>query len=65
MFNEVNFFQVLNNRIYRYYEKPLEPLSNIKDEDHLVAYRLPSKSEESMRLEITHRKKDRSVIKSL
>ncbi|CAA6655882.1 unnamed protein product [Spirodela intermedia] len=50
--------EILNHRIYRYFDKPLEPLSNIKDEDHIVAYRLPMKHEKSIKLEITHRKKD-------
>ncbi|CAA7391267.1 unnamed protein product [Spirodela intermedia] len=53
--------EILNHRIYRYFDKPLEPLSNIKDEDHIVAYRLPMKHEKSIKLEITHRKKDRST----
>ncbi|XP_078448386.1 ubiquitin carboxyl-terminal hydrolase 9-like [Wolffia australiana] len=56
---ELILVEVLNHRIHRYYERPLLPLTHIKDEDHLVAYRLPSKQEKSTRLEITHRKKDR------
>ncbi|MQM01055.1 hypothetical protein Taro_033807 [Colocasia esculenta] len=53
--------EVYNHRIYQYLDKPFELLSNIKDEDHIVAYRLPAKCEKSVRLEIMHRKKDRSM----
>ena len=37
-----NFFvQVYNNKIIRYLEDPSDSLSLIRDEDRLVAYRLP------------------------
>lgn len=49
-------FQVYGNRIYRYLENSFESLSNIKDEEHIVAYRLPIHHEKLLRLEILHRR---------
>ena len=51
-------------RIYRYLTNPIEGLHNIKDEDILVAYRLPIGHEKHMRLEILHRRADRLVYAS-
>ncbi|XP_062200274.1 ubiquitin carboxyl-terminal hydrolase 9-like [Phragmites australis] len=51
--------EVYEHRIYRYLTNPLETLYNIKDEDLLVAYKLPVGHEKLLRLEILHRKGDR------
>lgn len=50
--------QVYEHRIYRYLENPSEPLANIKDDEHIVAYRLPKKDADLTRLEICHRYQD-------
>lgn len=47
--------QVHDHRIYRYMENMLESLSTIKDEDHIVAYRLPSNHREIPQIQIFHR----------
>ncbi|KAI8019132.1 Ubiquitin carboxyl-terminal hydrolase 10 [Camellia lanceoleosa] len=47
--------EVYDHRIYRYLVSPLEQLSIIKDDDHIVAYRLPKSQAELTRLEICHR----------
>ncbi|KAE9451906.1 hypothetical protein C3L33_16186, partial [Rhododendron williamsianum] len=47
--------EVYDHHICHYFDSPLEPLSSIKDEEHLVAYRFPKKWEELTRLEICHR----------
>ncbi|RWW58378.1 hypothetical protein BHE74_00034771 [Ensete ventricosum] len=49
-------FQVYGNRIYRYLENSFESLTNIKDEELIVAYRLPIHHEKLLRLEILHRR---------
>lgn len=50
--------EVYEHRIYRYLENPSEPLANIKDEELIVAYRLPKKDADLTRLEICHRYQD-------
>ncbi|KAL8539950.1 hypothetical protein ACS0TY_001525 [Phlomoides rotata] len=50
--------EVYEHRIYRYLENPSEPLANIKDDEHIVAYRLPKKDADLTRLEICHRYQD-------
>lgn len=50
--------EVYENRIFRYFEH-YEPLSSIKDDDHLVAYRLPLNHVDFVRLEIMHRRSGR------
>ncbi|KAJ0968755.1 hypothetical protein J5N97_021632 [Dioscorea zingiberensis] len=47
--------EVHEHQIYRYMENMLEPLSGIKDEDRIVAYRLPSNYCELPKTEILHR----------
>ncbi|KAL6571157.1 Ubiquitin carboxyl-terminal hydrolase 9 [Orobanche hederae] len=49
--------EVYEHKIYRLLETPSEPLVSIKDEDHIVAYRLPGKLTEKKKLEIVHREK--------
>ncbi|KAL3817855.1 hypothetical protein ACJIZ3_003760 [Penstemon smallii] len=47
--------EVYEHRIYRYLENPSEPLATIKDDEVIVAYRLPKRESGSTRLEICHR----------
>ncbi|KAK3001689.1 hypothetical protein RJ639_020415, partial [Escallonia herrerae] len=47
--------EVYDHRIYQYLDSPMEPLASIKDNDYIVAYRLPKKAAEFTRLEICHR----------
>ncbi|XAR70110.1 Ubiquitinyl hydrolase 1 [Bertholletia excelsa] len=47
--------EVYEHRIYRYFESPFEILTSIKDDEYIVAYRLPKKWAEFTRLEICHR----------
>ncbi|CAL9751500.1 unnamed protein product [Musa acuminata subsp. burmannicoides] len=51
--------EVYDQRIYRYLENPFESLSSIKDEEHIVAYKLPMHHEKLLRLEILHKKAER------
>ncbi|KAI5427909.1 Ubiquitin carboxyl-terminal hydrolase 9 [Lathyrus oleraceus] len=46
--------EVYENKIYRYLENPLESLTSIKDEEHIVAYRLKNGARKT-KLEILHR----------
>ncbi|XP_019433322.1 PREDICTED: ubiquitin carboxyl-terminal hydrolase 10-like [Lupinus angustifolius] len=48
--------EVYEHKIFRYLEIPLEPLASIKDDEHIVAYRL-KKGVRKMKLEIMHRDK--------
>lgn len=50
--------EVYEHRIYRYLENPSEPLATIKDDEHIVAYRLPKRVADLTRLEICHRYQD-------
>ncbi|KAK8915991.1 Ubiquitin carboxyl-terminal hydrolase 9 [Platanthera zijinensis] len=50
--------EIMDNRI-RYLENLFEPLSNLKDEEHFVAYRLPANHEKLVKLEIGHVNVDR------
>ncbi|CAN6311507.1 unnamed protein product [Urochloa humidicola] len=56
--------EVYDRRIYRYLSNPVEGLYSIKDEDILVAYRLPVGHEKLLRLEILHRRADRFAVDS-
>ncbi|CAA0843231.1 Ubiquitin carboxyl-terminal hydrolase 9 [Striga hermonthica] len=47
--------EVYEHQIYRYLENPSEALATIKDEEHIVAYRLPKSDTDLTRLEICHR----------
>lgn len=49
-------FQVYDHKIFRYFENPLESLSVIKDDEHIVAYRLNQmpKGSGKAKLEILH-----------
>lgn len=48
--------QVYDHKIFRYFENPLESLSVIKDDEHIVAYRLNQRQKGSgkAKLEILH-----------
>ncbi|PKA60058.1 Ubiquitin carboxyl-terminal hydrolase 10 [Apostasia shenzhenica] len=48
--------EVFDHHFYRYLDNPIEPLYNIKDDEHFVAYRLPANHEDLMKLEIVHAK---------
>ncbi|XP_050898272.1 ubiquitin carboxyl-terminal hydrolase 10 [Lathyrus oleraceus] len=50
--------EVYENKIYRYLENPLESLTSIKDEEHIVAYRLKNGARKT-KLEILHRCPDK------
>lgn len=50
--------QVYEHKIYRYLENPLESLTSIKDDEHIVAYRLKSGARKT-KLEIMHRWMDK------
>ncbi|KAJ1257328.1 hypothetical protein BS78_K096800 [Paspalum vaginatum] len=54
--------EVYERRIYRYLTNPIEGLSHIKDEDILVAYRLPVDHENLFRVEILHQRADRFAV---
>nr|KYP74568.1 Ubiquitin carboxyl-terminal hydrolase 10 [Cajanus cajan] len=53
--------EVYEHKIYRYLENPLEPLSSIKDDEHIVAYRVKSGARKK-KLEIMHRWLDKFKI---
>ncbi|XP_022958477.1 ubiquitin carboxyl-terminal hydrolase 9-like isoform X2 [Cucurbita moschata] len=47
--------EVYDHKIYRYFDNPLEFLASIKDEEYLVAFRLPKRESGRPKLEIIHR----------
>ncbi|XP_077234151.1 ubiquitin carboxyl-terminal hydrolase 9-like [Tasmannia lanceolata] len=51
--------EVYHHRIYRYLENPSESLFEIKDDEQIVAYRLPVNHGKLPRLEIMHQKMER------
>lgn len=55
LFHEKSPEQVYDHRIFRYIENPTESLSSVKDDEHIVAYRLPKRVAQLTRLEISHR----------
>ncbi|XP_010455453.1 PREDICTED: ubiquitin carboxyl-terminal hydrolase 10 [Camelina sativa] len=56
--------EVYDHKIFRYFENPLESLSVIKDDEHIVAYRLNQmpKGSGKAKLEILHGGQDRAVL---
>ncbi|KHN14762.1 Ubiquitin carboxyl-terminal hydrolase 10 [Glycine soja] len=46
--------EVYEHKIYRYLENPMEPLNSIKDDEHIVAYRIKSGARKT-KVEIMHR----------
>ncbi|XP_072954131.1 ubiquitin carboxyl-terminal hydrolase 9-like isoform X1 [Typha angustifolia] len=59
---ELLLAEVYDHRIFRYIESPFESLSDIKDEEQIVAYRLPTGHERLLRLEMMHRRTDRFLL---
>lgn len=57
--------EVYDHKIYRYIENPSEVLGSIKDDDHIVAYRLPKRAADLTRLEICHRYFQKSNLDNL
>ncbi|KAE8055031.1 hypothetical protein FH972_011901 [Carpinus fangiana] len=57
--------EAYEHRIHRYFESPLEPLSSIKDDELIVAYRLSKKGTGRTKLEIIHRVQDKSISDNL
>ncbi|XP_022929032.1 ubiquitin carboxyl-terminal hydrolase 9-like isoform X1 [Cucurbita moschata] len=51
--------EVYDHRIYKYFDNPLESVTSIKDEEYLVAYRLPKRESGRPKLEIIHRSLER------
>ncbi|XP_012439859.1 ubiquitin carboxyl-terminal hydrolase 9 isoform X2 [Gossypium raimondii] len=54
--------EVYENKIYRYLEMPLEPLSSIKDDEHIVAFRFQKKEIGKTRLVIFHRWQEKAEL---
>ncbi|KAL4187332.1 hypothetical protein AMTRI_Chr09g18480 [Amborella trichopoda] len=50
--------EVYNHQIYRYLDNPFELISGIKDDDHIVAYRLPANRNKLPLLQLKHHRKD-------
>ncbi|XVF53187.1 hypothetical protein PTKIN_Ptkin05aG0080200 [Pterospermum kingtungense] len=53
--------EVYENKIYRYLDIPLEPLSSIKDDEHIVAFRFQKKGIGKTKLVIFHRWQEKST----
>lgn len=49
-----SFLQIYNHRIIRFLEDPADSLSLIRDEDRLVAYRLPKATEKEVTIVFMH-----------
>ncbi|KAK4795653.1 hypothetical protein SAY86_027979 [Trapa natans] len=56
--------EVYNNQIYRYLDNSMD-LTNVKDEDYLVAYRLPNRGIGKTKLEVLHRWLERGTSDSV
>lgn len=56
--------EVYDHRIFRYFENPTDFLSSVKDDEHIVAYRLPKRVAQLTRLEISHRYQEKCIIDS-
>ncbi|KAG7552658.1 Peptidase C19 ubiquitin carboxyl-terminal hydrolase [Arabidopsis thaliana x Arabidopsis arenosa] len=59
--------EVYDHKIFRYFENPLDSLSAIKDDEHIVAYRLNQmpKGSGKAKLEILHGGLERDVLESV
>ncbi|VVB06421.1 unnamed protein product [Arabis nemorensis] len=55
---ELKLAEIQNNLIHRLFEDPLIPLSTIKDDDHLAAYKLSKSSENTALLRLVIRRRD-------
>ncbi|CAN1299573.1 Ubiquitin carboxyl-terminal hydrolase 10 [Linum perenne] len=49
--------EVYEHKIYHFFENPSQLLTSIKDEEHLVAYRLPVHGGKKKKLEVIHRER--------
>lgn len=56
--------EVYDHKIYRYFDSALVPLSSIKDDEHIVAYRVPKNLIGLKRLEIVHQSSEKKLIGS-
>lgn len=57
--------EVYQHKIFRNFDVSLESLSSIKDDEHIVAYRVPKRLPGQRRLEIIHQLSDKSPLESL
>ncbi|XP_024003784.1 ubiquitin carboxyl-terminal hydrolase 5 [Eutrema salsugineum] len=58
---ELKLAEIRNNLIHRLFEDPLIPLSTIKDDDHLAAYKLSKSSENTALLRLVLRRRDQKA----
>ncbi|CAL9236397.1 unnamed protein product [Arabidopsis halleri] len=58
---ELKLAEIRNNFIHRLFEDPLIPLSTIKDDDHLAAYKLSKSSENTTLLRLVLRRRDQKA----
>ncbi|CAH8346634.1 unnamed protein product [Eruca vesicaria subsp. sativa] len=63
----VNVCQVYDHKVFRYFENPLESVSLIKDDEHIVAYWMKQMQKGSgvAKLEILHGGQERAVLESV
>lgn len=59
------YSQIRNHLIHRYFEDPLQLLSNIKDDDRLAAYKVPKIDKNTKYLQLIHRQREQYVILNL
>ncbi|XP_040869941.1 ubiquitin carboxyl-terminal hydrolase 5 isoform X2 [Glycine max] len=52
--------EIRNHLIHRYFEDPLQLLSNIKDDDRLAAYKVPKIDKNTKYLQLIHRQREQS-----
>ncbi|RZB47658.1 Ubiquitin carboxyl-terminal hydrolase 5 isoform B [Glycine soja] len=52
--------EIRNHLIHRYFEDPLQLLSNIKDDDRLSAYKVPKIDKNTKYLQLIHRRREQS-----
>ncbi|KAG2676917.1 hypothetical protein I3760_12G073900 [Carya illinoinensis] len=57
--------EVYEHRIHRYFENPLELLASIKDDEHIVAYRISKRGTGRTKLEIIHRLQEKCTSDNL
>ncbi|KAL0896605.1 hypothetical protein Bca101_080566 [Brassica carinata] len=58
---ELKLAEIRNNLIHRLFEDPLIPLSTIKDDDHLAAYKLSKSSENTVLLKLVLRRREQKA----
>ncbi|CAF2125121.1 unnamed protein product [Brassica napus] len=59
--------EIYDHKVFRYFENPLESLNLIKDDEHIVAYRMKQmqKGSGKAKLEILHGGQERAVLESV